>query len=482
MSMSSATAQVVPVKKASRARAIFDRQKAASLAGPPSSLAERQVILERLERLLIEHQDAIAAAISQDFGHRSIQETKILELFPAIDGLRYTRRHLKKWMRSGRRHVSVAFLGARNRVLPQPKGVVGIIAPWNYPLFLVISPLTSALAAGNRCMIKMAANSQGLCRLLHDILGAAFPEDLLAVLPGVAAQDFTPLPFDHLVFTGSPASGRTVMQTAADNLTPVTLELGGKSPTILAEDFDLETAAERILHVKYMNAGQTCVAPDYLLMPAAKVDAFIAAAGPIVRRRYPRLESPDYTTIVDARSYRRLIEAIEDARRKGATVIHLVEGAAPDPKTRRIPPTILTGVSDAMTVMQREIFGPLLPIKPYRTLDEAIAYINAHERPLALYLFSNERDVQDRVLQGTMSGGVSINDCAMHVAQHDLPFGGIGNSGMGQYHGYEGFAEFSKLRPVFQQAARPLGAAFLYPPYGRLFDVVYKLLIKMRWL
>jgi coniferyl-aldehyde dehydrogenase len=474
-------AHVLPITGDGHARVIFQRQKAASLAGAPLSLEARRAILEKLEAVLIANQDAVADAISQDFGNRSIHETKILELFPAIDGLRFTRRHLKKWMKPKRRHVSLLFFGARNRVIPQPKGVVGIIAPWNYPLFLVISPLTSALAAGNRCMIKMAAHSQRLCNLLHDILAPVFPEDLVAVLPGVSSQAFTPLPFDHLVFTGSPASGRTVMKTAGDNLTPVTLELGGKSPTLIADDFDIRTAAERILHVKYMNAGQTCVAPDYLMIPENRVDAFVAAAGPIVQGRYPRLETPDYTAIINARSYQRLTGALEDARAKGATIVPLLEGAAPDPDLRKIPPTLLTHVTDAMEVMQREIFGPLLPIMTYRTLDEAVAYINAGERPLALYLFTNDKAVQETVLTRTMSGGVGINDCAMHVAQHDMPFGGIGNSGMGQYHGYEGFAEFSKLRPVFRQAARPLGAAFLYPPYGKMFEKIYNTLIRMRW-
>ena len=478
----SQSAQVLPIPKADRARDIFQRQKAASLAGPPPSLEARKTALEKLEAVLVANQDAIAKAISADFGNRSIQETKILELYPAIDGLRYTRKHLKRWMKPQRRHVSLTFLGARNRVLPQAKGVVGIIAPWNYPLFLVISPLTSALAAGNRCMIKMAANSQRLANLLHEILAPVFPQELLAVLPGVSAREFTPLPFDHLVFTGSPDSGRSVMRTASDNLTPVTLELGGKSPTLVAEDFNIQTAAERILFAKYMNAGQTCVAPDYLLLPADRVEAFLAFAAPVVQRRYPRLDTPDYTAIVDAPSYQRLTGVLEDARAKGAKVVNLLDGTPPDPGLRKIPPTLLTRVSEDMEVMQREIFGPLLPIKTYRTLDEALAYINGQERPLALYLFTNDRGVQDMVLQNTMSGGVSINDCAMHVAQHDMPFGGVGNSGMGQYHGYEGFAEFSKLRPVFHQATRPLGAAFLYPPYGKVFDAVYKLLLKLRWL
>lgn len=475
-------AQVVPLgDAASRAQEIFKRQKAACLNNPPSSVEGRRAVLQKLENVLIRHQDAIAEAVSRDFGNRSIQETKILELFPAIDGLRDTRRKLKKWMKPQKRHVSLWFKGARNQVIPQPKGVVGIIAPWNYPLFLVISPLTSALGAGNRCMVKMAANAQRLSHLLHAILTPEFSEDLLAILPGVSARDFTPLPFDHLVFTGSPDSGRTVMKTASDNLTPVTLELGGKSPTIIADDFDIRTAAERILHVKYMNAGQTCVAPDYLMLPAHKVEAFLTAARQIVRARYPRLDTPDFTAIINAKSFQRLTGLIEDARAKGAAIDHLIDGAAPDADLCKIPPTILRNVTDDMAVMQHEIFGPLLPIKTYQSLDEVIDYINAHERPLALYLFTNDRGVQASVIARTMSGGVSINDCAMHVAQHDMPFGGIGNSGMGQYHSYEGFAEFSKLRPVFRQAAKPLGAAFLYPPYGKTFERMFKVLIKMRW-
>ncbi len=472
------TAEILNFKPT--ARRIFERQKAASLQRPHVTLDERLALLEKLESVLVANQEAIAEAISSDFGHRSHHETKILEIFPSISGLRHTRRHLKKWMKPQRRHVSLHFAGARNRLIPQAKGVVGIIAPWNYPLFLVISPLTSALAAGNRSMIKMAANSQRLCALLHKLFHSVFSEDLIAVLPGVSAQDFTPLPFDHLIYTGSPASGRTVMKTAAENLTPVTLELGGKSPTIVCDDFDIPTAAERILQAKFMNAGQTCVAPDYLFLPESKVAAFIDAARRIVPGRYPRLEVNDYTSIVDDKSYQRLKALLEDARRQGAEIIDLLPGSMPDDSARRIPPTLINKVRDEMGVMQSEIFGPLLPIKTYRRLDDVLAYVNAHERPLALYLFTGDKKRRERVLQQTMSGGVSINDCAMHVAQHDLPFGGIGNSGMGQYHGFEGFLEFSKLRPVFEQAAKPLGAAFLYPPYGRLFECVYNLLIRLR--
>jgi coniferyl-aldehyde dehydrogenase len=436
--------------------------------------------MDKLASILTTYEDAIAEAISRDFGHRSHHETKILEIFPSITGLRHTSRHLKKWMRPQRRHVGLHFAGAQNRVLPQPKGVVGIIAPWNYPLFLVISPLTSALAAGNRCMIKMAANSQRLCNLLHDLFIRVIPDDLVAIVPGVSAADFTPLPFDHLIYTGSPASGRTVMKTAADNLTPVTLELGGKSPVIIDSDFNIVTAAERILHAKFMNAGQTCVAPDYLFVPAGRENEFIAAAQRIVPERYPQLASQDYTSIIDARSYRRLTALIEDARSRGAEIINLLSGEEPDDAACRIPPTLVCNLSDEMALMQNEIFGPILPMKTYRQLDDVIAYVNARERPLALYFFSHDKSRQEMVVRQTLSGGVSINDCAMHVAQHDLPFGGVGNSGMGHYHGYEGFLEFSKLRPVFVQAKRPLGPAFLYPPYGRVFEHVYHLLTKLR--
>ncbi|MBL0714530.1 MAG: coniferyl aldehyde dehydrogenase [Desulfosarcina sp.] len=476
------TAEVLNFRPHTKARIIFERQKAACQKQPFLALAERLAVLQKIESILIDHQEAIADAICGDFGHRSRHETKILEIFPVVSGLRHTRRHLKKWMKPQRRHVALHFAGARNRVIPQPKGVVGIIAPWNYPLFLVLSPLTSALAAGNRCMIKMAADSQRLCNLLNDLFRRAFADDLLAVLPGVSAADFTPLPFDHLIYTGSPASGRTVMKTAADNLTPVTLELGGKSPTIICDDFDIHTAAERILQAKFMNAGQTCVAPDYLFLPQNRVDDFIDEARRIVPGRYPRLDSADYTAIIDAGSYRRLTALLDEARSGGAEIINLLPGAAPDEAGRKIPPTLVRNVHDAMALMQHEIFGPILPIKTYRRLEDAIAYVNARERPLALCLFSNDKRRQEMVVRQTMSGGVSINDCAMHVAQHDMPFGGIGNSGMGQYHGREGFMAFSKLRPVFRQAARPVGAAFLYPPYGKMFDRVYKLLIRLRWI
>jgi coniferyl-aldehyde dehydrogenase len=464
-----------------RAQEIFTRQRAAYLDNPYLSLDDRRRTLLALETIIADNEGEIADAVCRDFGNRSLHETRLLEIFPVLSGFADARRRLASWARPQHRHVSLWFMGAGNRVIPQPKGVVGIVSPWNYPLQLAVCPLTSALAAGNRCMVKMAANSQELCRLLQSLVSRVISEDLVAFLPGIAAGAFTALPFDHLIFTGSSRSGKTVMKSAAEHLTPVTLELGGKSPAIVAADFDIGKAAERILYVKYMNAGQTCVAPDYLFLPEDRVEAFVARARVLVPRRYPRLDAADYTSIIDAKSFARLTAAIDDARSKGAEIVELLPGAVPDGTSRKIPPILALHVSDAMTLMQEEIFGPVLPVKTYRNLDEVIAYINGRPRPLALYLFTGNHTVQESVIARTMSGGVCINDCAMQVAQHDLPFGGVGNSGMGHYHGREGFLECSKLRPVFKQAPFP-ASTLLTPPYGRLFDRIYRLMVKFPWL
>jgi coniferyl-aldehyde dehydrogenase len=461
------------------AQEIFTRQRAACRRKPFLPFDQRRDALWVVEKILIDHQNDIIAAVDRDFGHRSGHETKLLEIFPTVAGLTDTRRRLKKWMKPQRRHSSLWFIGAKNRVIPQPKGIVGIISPWNYPIQLTLSPLTFALAAGNRCMIKMASHSQHLCRLLQGLIARVLPEDYVAILPGVAAEEFTPLPFDHLIYTGSPGSGRTVMQTAAQNLTPVTLELGGKSPTVIAPDFDLATAAERILFIKYMNAGQTCVAPDYLFVPADRIQAFVEHARKIVPARYPQLENEDYTAIINRQAFDRLVACLQEARNKGATVVNLLPGVLPNETQRKFPPTLVLNVTEDMQLMQEEIFGPILPIKAYSALDQVIAYINARPRPLALYVFTNEMRTQNDIIYNTLSGGVCINDCALHVAQHDLPFGGIGNSGTGQYHGYEGFLEFSKLRPVFKQSPYPT-AALLYPPYGKTFEYLYRWMIKLR--
>jgi coniferyl-aldehyde dehydrogenase len=472
------TAQLRRIERPeNEAQRVFQLQREAYLRHPYPSLDERRERLRAVERVLVEHRDAIAGAIHRDFGHRSTEESLMLELFTCVDGIRHTLRKLPRWMRPQRRSVSLLFATGRNRVVPQPKGVVGIVSPWNYPLFLTVSPLTSALAAGNRAMIKMASHSQTLCRLLHEKLGAVLPEDVVAILPGVPARDFSTLPFDHLIFTGSADAGRTVMRDAAENLTPVTLELGGKSPTILCDDFDVDEAASRILYAKLLNAGQTCLAPDYLLLPEPARERFVAAARRIVPERYPDAKDPSYTSIIDEKSYRRLRRTLEDAEAKGATLIPLVPGASFDDALRKIPPHLVLDATDEMTILREEIFGPILPVKTYRDLDEVIAYVNAKDRPLGFYVFTNDRSRVEKLLYATISGGVTVNNCMLHVAQHDLPFGGIGASGMGEYHGFEGFVEFSKLRPVFTSPRLSL-LSLLYPPYKarhrRLLDLMLR--------
>jgi coniferyl-aldehyde dehydrogenase len=458
---------------------VFAKQRMASRQDPYPSLEARLQNLDKLQKILHENQAAITDAINTDFGCRSHQETRMLEIFGLLGGIAYNRKRLKKWMKPQKRHVGMAYLGAKNTVIPQPKGVVGVVAPWNYPLFLAFSPCISALAAGNRCIVKMASNSQTLCRLMDKLVSAVFDEDTLAIMPGVSANDFTHRPWDHLVFTGSPAVGKIVMATAAKYLTPVTLELGGKSPTIIADDCDLKMAAERLLFGKFLNAGQTCVAPDYLFIPREKVATFVELAKEIVSKRYPTSASQDFTSVIDDKAFARLTAVLQDAIDKGAEPINLLGTENSNSETRKIPPHLVLNPSDEMQIMQDEIFGPLLPIKPYDDLDEVIEYINGNERPLALYLFSNDTASQDKVIHNTLSGGMCLNDSMLHVGQHDMPFGGVGNSGMGHYHGKEGFIEFSKLRPIFKQAKKSAILA-LAPPYGGAFEKMAKLTMKWK--
>ncbi len=461
------------------AQRVFKVQREAWLRQPLPPAEVRIANLKKVERVLVENRKAIGEAISADFGHRSFEESMMAELFTSVDGLRDAAKRVAGWMAPQRRHTSVLFATGANRVVPMPKGVVGIISPWNYPLFLTISPLTSVLAAGNRAMIKMASNSQHLCRLLAEKLGAVLPEEWVKVLPGVRAQDFSTLPYDHLIFTGSADAGRNVMRAAAENLTPVTLELGGKSPTIVCDDFDVDEAASRILYAKCLNAGQTCLAPDYLMLPEGKRDAFVAAARRILPARYPDITTQQYTSVIDDKSYRRLRATLDDARAKGAEVVPLLPQAAFDDGLRKFPPHLILGVTDDMTVMKDEIFGPLLPVKTYRSLDDVIGFVNRKDRPLGFYVFTNDKATEERLLRSTISGGVTVNNCMLHVAQHDVPFGGIGASGMGQYHGHEGFLEFSKLRPVFTSPRIPILELF-FPPYTRRHRAILDLLIRFK--
>jgi coniferyl-aldehyde dehydrogenase len=461
------------------AQRVFALQREAYLRHPYPTYEERRANLDKLERILVDNASAIAEAINADFGHRAYEETMMAELFTSVDGIRDVRKKLRKWMRPQRRHVSVLFATGRNRVIPQPKGVVGVVSPWNYPLFLTWSPLTSILAAGNRAMVKMASNSQHLCRLLAEKCREVFPEDTLAILPGVRAQDFSSLPYDHIIFTGSADAGRTVMRSAAENLTPVTLELGGKSPTIICDDFDVDEAASRILYAKFLNAGQTCLAPDYLFVPEGKRDQFVAAAQRILPQRYPDTNQSSYTSVIDEKSYRRLRTTLEDARQRGAQVVPLVPNMDFNDQLRKIPPHLVLDVSDNMIIMREEIFGPLLPIKTYRSLDEVISYVTGRDRPLGFYVFTNDKATEEKLIYSTISGGVTVNNCMLHVAQHDMPFGGVGASGMGHYHGREGFFEFSKLRPVFTNPRLSLLHLF-YPPYKNMHRRMLDLMIKYK--
>ncbi len=459
---------------------IHARLRDAAVRDPHPDWRSRAALLDALERLIRENAPAIANAISADFGNRSQHETQLLELFPSFEAIRHARRHLTSWMKPERRAVSMWFLPGRARVLHQPLGVVGIIVPWNYPLMLAVGPLVAALAAGNRVMVKMSEYTPATSELFAHLVSKYFSDDEVVVVQGDAgvAQAFAQLPFGHLLFTGSTKVGYSVMRAAAENLTPVTLELGGKSPAILGPDFPLEKFVERVMVGKTMNAGQTCIAPDYVLVPAGRAREFIAAAQKVMADCYPDiLRTPDYSSIISERHFNRLVGLVEDARAQGAEVVPLSSAAEPDAKSRRIPPVALLNVTPDMQAMQEEIFGPILPVVPYRDLDEAIRYVNARPNPLALYYFDQDRGRIDHVLEQTLSGGVTINDTILHIAQDSLPFGGVGESGKGHYHGFEGFEAFSKKKAVFYQS-RLNGMALFKPPYGKLFERMVKLLTR----
>lgn len=460
-------------------KSTFARMRLLTRNQPAVPYETRLKRLAALETMVRDNSEAFAAAISADFGNRSAHETRLLEIFPSLEGLSHARRHLRRWIRPQGRSVSLWFQPGRAEVRSQPLGVVGVIVPWNYPLYLAIGPLTAALAAGNRVLVKMSEFTPATATLLAELLARHFDADEVSVVQGDAAvaHAFSQLPFDHLFFTGSTAVGHHVMHAAAENLTPVTLELGGKSPVIVAPTYSLEKAADRILVGKTLNAGQTCIAPDYVLLPEGAEQDFIAAARAVVSACYPEMPiTPDYSSVVNARHYERLVGYLEDARAKGATVVPLT-GAEADPVTRRFPPVILLNATDEMQVMQDEIFGPILPIISYRGIDAAIAYVNERPRPLALYVFDDNRSRIDSVLEQTVSGGVTVNDTILHIAQDELPFGGVGPSGMGHYHGHDGFLTFSKQKAVFRQS-RLSGIGLFKPPYGKRFEWLINLLLR----
>ena len=449
--------------------AALDLQRAAYFAHPVPSYGERRADLLKLQAFVRDNKDGLVDAVNADYGNRSRHETLFTEIFTVIDGVDHVLKHLKKRMKPQRRSVDLRnFFGARNRVVPQPLGVVGAIVPWNFPINLSFTGLIYTFAAGNRSMVKMSENSRHLARFLIEKMPAYFPREKLAFFDetGGVGVEFSKLKFDHILFTGSGQTGRAVMAAASQNLCPVTLEMGGKSPAILCEDFPLQKAAERLLFVKLLNAGQICTTVDHLYLPKGKTAAFVTIAKEIVSKRYPLLASPDFTSIIDDRSFARLTAALETAQAGGATLVQLIPGPRWDAASRKIAPHLVLNAPADSALLTREIFGPILPIIEYSSLEEPIRAINSGARPLAIYPFSNDSQTIQTLLERVMSGGVSVNDGLFHVAQHDLPFGGVGESGMGHYHGFEGFVTFSKMRPVFYQASFS-ALRFMWPPYGK---------------
>jgi coniferyl-aldehyde dehydrogenase len=459
--------------------AVFAAQCAAFAAERDPTLAVRRDRLDRLAALIDANEADIVAAVAADFGARAPQETRLAELFMVTVGIRHARRHLSRWMRPRRVPTPPYLWPGCSRIVRQPLGVVGVISPWNYPVQLALLPAVAALAAGNRVLLKPSELAPRTAGLLERLVGERFAAEEFAVVTGGpdVGEAFARLPFDHLFFTGSTAVGRKIAQAAAGNLTPVTLELGGKSPALVHADADLDVLAPRLVTGKLLNAGQTCIAPDYVLAPADRVDAIVDALAASVAALYPTLEaSPDYTSIVNDRHYARLVALIDDASRKGARVIRLNPGNELLPeRTRKLAPTLLVGVRDDMTAMREEIFGPVLPIEPYATLDEAIAKINARPRPLALYAFGGDALARERVLRETLAGGMTLDDTLWHFSNEELPFGGVGASGIGTYHGERGFRTFTHEKAVFAQPRLAL-TWLLRPPYGRRFELVLKIL------
>ena len=460
--------------KSSTMQDILARQRAAFVADRPEPLDIRRDRLKRLKALLTENGDALCAAMSADFGNRSREMSMISDIVAGIGLVNYSSKNLAKWSRPEKRHTNfpLGLLGARSELRYEPKGVIGIVSPWNFPVGLTMAPLAQALAAGNRAMIKPSEFTERTSAAMADLFARYFAEEEVATVIGgpEVGQEFCGLAFDHLLFTGATSIGKHVLRAAAENLVPVTLELGGKSPTIVGRSADTDRAAARIALAKMMNAGQICLAPDYLLVPEDREGATVAALQAQVTAMYPTmLSNDDYASVINARHRDRLQGLVADAVAKGAEAIE-VNPAGENfaaANLNKLPLTILRNVNDDMKVMQEEIFGPVLPVKTYKAIDEAIDYVNAHDHPLGLYYFGEDKAEEERVLGRTLSGGVTVNDAMFHVSMDDLPFGGIGPSGMGSYHGPEGFKTFSHARAVFRQPKIDITKlAGLRPPYG----------------
>ena len=450
---------------------ILTGQKQAYRSAPNSSAKERIAQLSALKSALLSYQDDLVNALNEDYGQRPAQDSLIADIMPCIVNINYTIKRLNKWMKPQRRHAGLLLAPAKVEVHYQPLGVVGIMVPWNFPVMLSIGPLITALAAGNRAMIKLSEFTPSTNQVIKKMLSTIFEQDTVACIEGEAdvAAEFSALPFDHLIFTGSTTVGRHVMRAAADNLTPVTLELGGKSPVIIAPDMPIDTAVERLIFGKCLNAGQICVAPDYILCPKDKVEAFISSYQKQFQAMYgDKQQSADYAHVINSNQHSRLLSWLDDAVNKGAKVVP-ANGQSIDRNSRELATQLVTETTDDMLIMQQEIFGPILPIISYEDISETIDYINQRARPLALYIMSFDTDIQQHLLSQTHSGGVCINETIFHVAADDAPFGGIGDSGMGQYHGKEGFLTFSKAKTVLSRGKLNIGK-LVHPPYGGLIQ------------
>ena len=480
MNSQSKTIPPTPLADVKRLHDVLEQQKIAYQRHPVPSAHERIERLNRLKTILLKYQDQFAHAISQDFGNRAVMETKIMEILTCVEHIKYYSKNLSEWMKPSKRHIGIIHQPAKGWVQYQPLGVIGIIAPWNYPLLLSIGPLICALAAGNHAMIKISSASAHFGAALENALAEAFPQELVAVVNGGGAisDAFSHLAFDKMIFTGSTTVGKTVMAAAAQNLVPVILELGGKSPALIHSATNIRDAAQRIAVGKLWNAGQSCVAPDYLLLPKGKIAEFTKHYQNFVNEMYPTLaNNNDYTSIVNDKQYNRLQGYLEDAQAQGANIVELNTQKESLTEVRKIAPTLVTGVTTDMEIMKNEIFGPILPIIEYDQLDDALKFINSQPHPLAFYYFDIDQARIDYVAERTHSGHFGINQTLTHVAQDDLPFGGVGASGMGKYHGKEGFFSFSHGRSVMSNpvSSQLYSLKFILPPYNK---AAQKLLLK----
>ena len=463
---------------------ILEKQKKAHVKEGPWSAEKRIDMMDRAIDLLIKYQHDIPKVIASDFGHRSEEASAFTDVAASIGSIKHAREHVRKWMKPSKRGVMfpLGLLGSKARVDYVPKGSIGVISPWNFPVNLTFAPLGGIFAAGNRVMIKPSEFTPATSDLMAQMFSEAYSEEEVAVVTGgpEVGQAFTSLPFDHMLFTGATSIAKHVMRAAADNLVPLTLELGGKSPVVVSRNTDMEKTAGRIVTGKTLNAGQICLAPDYVMVPEEKIDDFVSETKKAVTRMFPTLkDNPDYTSVVNQRHFDRLQSYLEDAKAKGAEVVEINpanEDFSQQPH-HKIPPTLVINPSEDMKIMQEEIFGPLMPVKGYKQVDEAIDYINEHDRPLGLYFFGSDKEEANKVVNNTTSGGVTVNDVIMHIAQEDLPFGGVGPSGMGAYHGIEGFREFSHAKAVYNQTGSNL-VHMMQPPYGDKIKKMLKMQIK----